>query len=46
MAGNIVNKAIHTSQSDSLKCDEGSSNDRNAGILDKAIGDNEIENCG
>ncbi len=43
VAGNVVNKAIHTTQSDSLKCDEGSSNDENAEILDKAFGDDEIE---
>ena len=43
VAGNIVNKAIHTTQSDSLKCKQSSSNDRNAEILDKAIGDDEIE---
>ncbi len=42
VAGNVVNKAIHTTQSDSSKCDKSTSNDENAEILDKAIGDDEI----
>ncbi len=41
-AGNVVKKAIHNIEGDSSKCDKSTYNDENAGILDKAIGDDEI----